>query len=87
MSYSAPLGGAKGIHTHVHRASSRSSTPTAKMPYRSESMIVFAAREAKKMWPFLAGFAVVGFGVTQATLGITEADKKKSSFLNPGGHH
>ena len=50
-------------------------------------MIVFAAREAKKMWPFLAGFAVVGFGVTQATLGITEADKKKSSFLNPGGHH
>ena len=76
-----------GIHTHVHRASSRSSTPTAKMPYRSESMIVFAAREAKKMWPFLAGFAVVGFGVTQATLGITEADKKKSAFLNPGGHH
>ena len=52
-----------------------------------ESMIVFAAREAKKMWPFLAGFAVVGFGVTQATLGITEADKKKSAFLNPGGHH
>ena len=33
------------------------------------------------------GFAVVGFGVTQATLGITEADKKKSAFLNPGGHH
>ena len=57
------------------------------MPYQSESMIVFAAREAKKMWPFLAGFAVVGFGVTQATLGITEADKKKSAFLNPGGHH
>ena len=84
---SAPLGRAQRNHTHVHRASSRSSTPTAKMPYRSESMIVFAAREAKKMWPFLAGFAVVGFGVTQATLGITEADKKKSAFLNPGGHH
>ena len=62
-----------------------SSTP--KMPYQSEYMIVFAAREAKKMWPFLAGFAVVGFGVTQATLGVTEADKKKSAFINPGGSH
>jgi hypothetical protein len=60
---------------------------TQKMPYQSESMIVFAAREAKKMWPFLAGFAVVGFGVTQATLGVTEADKKKSAFINPGGSH
>ena len=57
------------------------------MPYRSESMIVFAAREAKKMWPFIAGFGVVGYGVTVATLGITEEDKKKSGFLNPGGQH
>jgi hypothetical protein len=29
----------------------------------------------------------VGYGVTVATLGITEEDKKKSGFLNPGGHH
>jgi len=57
------------------------------MPYQAESVVAFAAREAKKMWPFLAGFGVVGYGVTVATLGITEEDKKKSSFINPGGHH
>ena len=57
------------------------------MPYQSESVVAFAAREAKKMWPVLAGFGVVGYGVTVATLGITEEDKKKSSFINPGGHH
>ena len=45
------------------------------MPYQSESVFIFAAREAKKMWPFIAGFGVVGYGVTMATLGITEEDK------------
>ena len=57
------------------------------MPYQNQSIITFAAGQAKKMWPFIAGFGVVGYGVTVATLGITEEDKKKSGFLNPGGHH
>ena len=57
------------------------------MPYQNQSMITFAAGQAKKMWPFIAGFGVVGYGVTVATLGITEEDKKKSGFLNPGGSH
>jgi len=57
------------------------------MPFQNQSMITFAAGQAKKMWPFIAGFGVVGYGVTVATLGITEEDKKKSGFLNPGGHH
>jgi hypothetical protein len=57
------------------------------MPYRNESMIIFAGREAKKMWPFIAGFGVVTFAVVQATLAITPEQKKKSSFINPGGAH
>ena len=57
------------------------------MPFQNQSMITFAAGQAKKMWPFIAGFGVVGYGVTVATLGITEGDKKKSGFLNPGGQH
>ena len=57
------------------------------MPFQNQSMITFAAGQAKKMWPFIAGFGVVGYGVTVATLGITEEDKKKSGFLNPGGQH
>ena len=57
------------------------------MPYQSENMAIFAAREAKKMWPFLAGFGVVYYGVVRATMGITEEDKKKSTFINPGQHH
>ena len=28
------------------------------------------------MWPFIAGFGVVGYGVTMATLGITEEDRR-----------
>ena len=41
------------------------------MPFQNQSMITFAAGQAKKMWPFIAGFGVVGYGVTVATLGIT----------------
>ena len=57
-----------------------------KMPYASESFLRTAAREGKKMWPFLAGFAFVGTAVTYATSTITSEDKKASKFLNPGGH-
>ena len=57
------------------------------MPYASENMVVFAAREAKKMWPFIAGFGVVTYGVVSATMAVTPEDKKKSTFINPGGHH
>ena len=55
------------------------------MPYASESFLRTAAREGKKMWPFLAGFAFVGTAVTYATSTITSEDKKASKFLNPGG--
>ena len=57
------------------------------MPYASDNMVVFAAREAKKMWPFIAGFGVVTYGVVSATMAVTPEDKKKSTFINPGGHH
>ena len=56
------------------------------MPYASESFLRNAAREGKKMWPFLAGFAFVGAAVTYSTTTITSEDKKASKFLNPGGH-
>lgn len=55
-----------------------------KMPYANESMLNFAAREARKMWPFVAGFAVVTAGVVYVTGNITEEEKKKSKFLHPG---
>jgi len=80
-------GGQKEIPVPILAQPQRPSTSTRTMPYQSESVLVFAAREAKKMWPFIAGFGVVGYGVTMATLGITEEDKKKSTFLNPGAHH
>jgi hypothetical protein len=57
------------------------------MPFQNQSMITFAAGQARKMWPFVAGFGVVGYGCVVATLGITEEDKKNSGFLNPGGSH
>ena len=56
------------------------------MPYASESVVITAAREAKKIWPFLAGLGCVGAAVVAATSSITEADKKASKFLNPGSH-
>ena len=80
-------GGQKEIPVPILAQPQRPSTSTRTMPFQSESVLVFAAREAKKMWPFIAGFGVVGYGVTMATLGITEEDKKKSTFLNPGAHH
>jgi len=46
-----------------------------------------AMREGKKMWPFVAGLALVGTAVTFVTAGITEKDKKASKFLHPGGAH
>ena len=65
---------------------SHTNTQTNIMPYASESFLRTAAREGKKMWPFLAGFAFVGTAVTYSTLTITSEDKKASKFLNPGGH-
>ena len=57
------------------------------MPYATESFLRTAAREGKKMWPFLSGFAFVGSAVVYATTTITEEEKKASKFLNPGGGH
>ena len=57
------------------------------MPFQSESVLVYASREAKKMWHIIAAFGEDGYGVTMATQGITEEDKTKSTFLNPGAHH
>jgi hypothetical protein len=75
------------IHTRRQSSLISARRSADAMPYQNQSMITFAAGQAKKMWPFIAGFGVVGYGVTVATLGITEEDKKKSGFLNPGGHH
>jgi hypothetical protein len=41
------------------------------MPYAAESVLFTAAREAKKIWPALAGFGVVGFAVVKVTAGAT----------------
>ena len=41
------------------------------MPYAAESIVVTAAREAKKIWPFMAGLSVVGFGVVKLTASAT----------------
>jgi hypothetical protein len=65
----------------THAAHSRN------MPYRNVSMASHSVTQAKLMWPFIAGFGVVGAAVTCATLGVTKEDIKKSSFANPGGQH
>ena len=41
------------------------------MPYAAESVLVTAAREAKKIWPALAGFGAVGFAVVKVTAAAT----------------
>ena len=41
------------------------------MPYAAESILVTAAREAKKIWPFMAGMAVVGTAVVKLTASAT----------------
>ena len=52
-----------------------------------DAFIVFAAKEARKQWPFVVGLAGVGFAVLQITNTITDADVKASKFVHPGGHH
>jgi hypothetical protein len=56
------------------------------MPYSNQSFFTALAREVPRAWPFFSGIAVVGCAVVYATAGITEADKKASKFLHPGGH-
>jgi hypothetical protein len=41
------------------------------MPYAAESVLVTAAREAKKIWPALAGLGTVGFAVVKLTSSAT----------------
>ena len=41
------------------------------MPYASESMLMTAARESKKMWPLLLGISTVGYGVITVTANAT----------------
>ena len=50
----------------------------------TEPMLKTAAREIPKVWPFFAGFAIIGAAVTKVSLGLTEEQKKASKFLNPG---
>lgn len=71
---------------HSYHTNTQTTNNKSTMPYASESFLRTAAREGKKMWPFLAGFAFVGTAVTYSTLTITSEDKKASKFLNPGGH-
>lgn len=73
-------------HTRITQTHRQQRITKSTMPYASESFLRTAAREGKKMWPFLAGFAFVGTAVTYSTLTITSEDKKASKFLNPGGH-
>lgn len=56
-------------------------------PSFTEPLARTAVRELGRVWPFAAGFAVVGAVVTKVSLGLTEEDKKASKFINPGGHH
>jgi|TARA_B100000073_G_scaffold337315_1_gene333065 hypothetical protein len=56
------------------------------MPYSNQSFFTALVREVPRAWPFFSGIAVVGCAVVYATAGITEADKKASKFLHPGGH-
>jgi hypothetical protein len=51
------------------------------MPYAAESIVVTAAREAKKIWPFLTGMAVVGFGVVKVTAAATPEVRHPSCRL------
>jgi len=54
------------------------------MPYAAESIVVTAAREAKKIWPFLTGMGVVGFAVVKVTAAATPEVRRPSSRLPAG---
>jgi predicted lysophospholipase L1 biosynthesis ABC-type transport system permease subunit len=41
------------------------------MPYAAESVLLTAAREAKKIWPALVGLGTVGFAVVKVTAAAT----------------
>ena len=58
----------------------------ATMPHANTSFLSALTREIPKAWPFFTGIGAVGVAVVYATMGITEADKKASKFVNPGGH-
>ena len=51
------------------------------MPYAAESIVVTAAREAKKIWPFLTGMAVVGAAVVKVTAAATPEVRRPCSRL------
>jgi hypothetical protein len=57
------------------------------MPYSNQSFFTALAREIPKAWPFFSGIAAIGATVVYVTAGITDADKKASKFVNPGGSH
>ena len=54
------------------------------MPYAAESIVVTAAREAKKIWPFLTGMGIVGFAVVKVTAAATPEVRRPSSRLPAG---
>lgn len=56
------------------------------MPYANSGFLSGLVREIPKAWPFFTGIGIVGCAVVYTTAGITEADKKASKFVNPGGH-
>jgi hypothetical protein len=51
------------------------------MPYAAESVLFTAAREAKKIWPALAGFGAVGFAVVKVTAGATPEARAATRLL------
>lgn len=56
---------------------------TAVMPYAAESMATTALREAKKIWPVLAGFSCMGYFAYSATSGAAAAVRRSSQSAAP----
>ncbi|KAK9813471.1 hypothetical protein WJX73_000802 [Symbiochloris irregularis] len=56
----------------------------------SEPAAKFALGEVKKLWPFVAGFAVTGTLLFNIALGVTDEQVKNSKMANPNAgleHH
>ena len=54
------------------------------MPYAAESLAATAAREARKIWPFLGGLGLVGYAVSSVTAGITEEVRAPAARASGG---
>jgi len=55
------------------------------MPFAAESVMSTVVRESRKMWPFLTGLGIVGYGVVFAT--NADAKAAKADKHDKKGHH